>query len=183
MKKRLLILLLITLILTTSTALAHYTEANPGYTNSRYNHSFPKSELFIGGIGAFSKLSYVTSIYGKPQKKDFDTASDGRHFVTYYYGNLTVSAFNFGQSWAESDLEVYLIYITDGSLTTPSGIAVGQPYSNVTNKYGYGGTARLPRAPIPNCTYYIYSINEYDIVFAVDYNNIIKGITIQGDYC
>lgn len=146
--------------------------------------TIPISEFSIGGISFKSTLADVIQIYGEPTYKTYKEESS-RNFVLYNYNNkFIVGAFNFGHSWAKSDLGVYKVILRNANnLFTPSGITVGQDFSEVTKKFGYTSKINYTGIKLPNCSYYCYHYYEANMIFAVDYENIIREIIFIGVTC
>ena len=165
------------------------------FANTPLKVSFiPISEFSIGGISFQSTLQDVINIYGKPTSitshENSSYTSSGpymmsQNFITYNYNNkFIIEAYNDGLSWDPKDLFVYSVTIKDANnLSTPSGFHVGQSFSSVTNIYGY--TAKLKKSTNRNnnYSYYCYKYYEATLIFAVDYNNIIREISIWGVTC
>lgn len=156
--------------------------------------SVPISEFSIGGIGFQSTLKNVIDIYGKPtsitpRESSAYTSSAyymmSQNYLTYDYNNkFIVQAYNDGLSWDPKDFYVYSVTIKDAdNLSTPSGFHVGQSFSAVTNTYGYTAKLKKSKSDYPYYSYYCYNYYEAKLVFAVDYNNIIREISIWGVTC
>lgn len=157
----------------------------------RYTERLPKCEMAIGGITFGWTLNYVKKIYGEPTKITHH-AGDGVKVTNYYYGdNLRVVGRVFAQ-WskdtgyyspiAEDDYPVTGVIITDGSLTMPCGIKVGDSYLKVIEKFGIGAKY-VPYGNEDRTGYsYLLRATLEEMHFQVDKNGIICEIGTATDF-
>ncbi len=127
--KRILIILSLLLLTCPVPALAHW---------------MPRSEMYVGGVGAGCTMGYVKSVYGEPKEKRwFDT--DGVRGVTYRYSDTFSVTGRTGSTdpREEEELEVVGFSLKEDSLATPSGLTVGIPYETVAALFGPGEESRL----------------------------------------
>ncbi len=157
----------------------------------RYTERLPKCEMAIGGITFGWTLNYVKQIYGQPDKITH-FAGDGVKVINYYYGNnLRVVGRVFAR-WskdtgyyspiAEGDYPVTGVIITDGSLSMPCGIKVGDSYLKVVEKFGIG--AKYVPYKHEDRTGYSYLLRATleEMHFQVDKNGVICEIGTSTDF-
>ncbi|MCI1749964.1 MAG: hypothetical protein LKI17_01200 [Megasphaera cerevisiae] len=153
-----------------------------------YAINIDKEEMSIGGIQIGSSLDYVEQIYGQPVNKQ--TSIDNNGIIDNYNNLLVITA-----SKGSETTFVNSIICREGNLSTPSGFAVGTPFTNVIAKYPKGSILTEERAKRmvysyqSNYTYYSYhcmyhwsGYNAIDcyMIFAVDQKGIIQEIQCKG---
>lgn len=134
-------------------------------------------EFCIGGITLSNSLNYVEQIYGKPTSKKPFKRFEGSG-VIYNYNNLFIVS---GLYTRSGDTWIDYITIKEATLSTPSGFAVGKPFSLVVNKYGKSSAFSKKMVQqlklSPKYTYYEYRNKAYYMLFTVDKKGIIQEIT------
>ncbi len=164
--KRLLMICFAVLMLCQATAFAANTP-----------HFIPKEELCIGGISLDCTLGYVKEIYGEPKEvtwKEKGKAGSKMgivYYIMYKYSDTFIVEGKLSEqdSQGENGARIVSIYIQDNSLSTPSGITVGMPYSAVVDMFGerhqmtYNGRVWYPyaqdRAGIRLINFYVDDTN------------------------
>ncbi len=147
-----------------------------------FARQIPREEIYIGGLSAGCSMGYVQSVYGAPQKKEWQ--EDRRHprtvvyYVTYEYSPTfrVIGRTTKGQGYEEElDARVYFVITEDDSLSTPSGIIVGMPYKTVAEMFG---EAKKLVPPSGNA-FYQYSFKGLDMYFGVNNEDIITKIYLS----
>ncbi len=142
-------------------------------------------EFQLGDIKPGTQLSAVTAEYGQPVSQD--------KFLHYSYGKKLkgiVYTFSNGMSIytlptkRKAVSTIIGVTTTNAALTTPSGFAVGKPFSMVTSKYGTV-LADIPEsleavsdrtAVSQGYNFYEYTYGPSVMRFKVDKSNIIREI-------
>ncbi|MCR5176251.1 MAG: hypothetical protein K6C05_05315 [Anaerovibrio sp.] len=139
-----------------------------------FAHSMPRSEMYVGGVGAGCTLGYVQSIYGEPTRKDYATL-DFVHIVRYIYSDTfdVIGRTAADYEGEEENIPVSGFSLSDSSLTTPSGFTVGSSYEQIVATFGEG-----ERVVINGETGYSYMATDspVELTFFVDRNNIVTRI-------
>lgn len=147
-----------------------------------FARQIPREEIYIGGLSTDCTMGYVQSVYGAPQKKEWQ--EDRRHprtvvyYVTYEYSPTfrVIGRTTKGQGYEEElDARVYFVITEDDSLSTPSGITVGMPYKTVAEMFGEA----KKHTPSSGDAFYQYSFKGLDINFAVNNEEIITKIYLS----
>lgn len=148
----------------------------------------PKEELAIGGISLDCTLGYVKEIYGEPKEVTWKEKgkAGSKMGITYYITYKYSDTFNVTgkkserDSREENELRVNSIFIRDNSLSTPSGLTVGMPYTTVVEMFGEG-----EKLTYQGKTWYSYSPNKGGIIllqFMVNDEGIITEIGVYSQH-
>ena len=166
----------------------------------------PTTEMSIGGIEIGCTFGYVKSIYGEPSEKYYEDDKrspsrknnlrliyyyspnhlhDGRsRDIIYKYSPTLIVHGEVGRNEKDStpddDVRVWGVSLGDNSLSTPSGLTAGIPYSTVVEAFGQG-----KKVVSEGQTFYMYVGQKPDgkfswnvMNFYVDSKNIITRIAI-----
>ncbi len=146
-----------------------------------FAYQMPIEEIGIGGLRLGCTPGYVKSLYGTPQKVEWDNGKV-LHYTYTVPSALSVAFYGRG-SLVEEDCVCIHIQVEDDSIATPSGFAVGTPYQDVLDMCG----------EVPPLIYqhnngqplYLYLCDQAQnakIQFKTDDKGIITQIILYGSY-
>lgn len=144
-----------------------------------FAHTMTDEEMCIGGISLGCAMSYVESIYGMPQNKQWIEEREARRIIKYVIYKYSPTFQVIGRAKknddAEQDMFVDDVSISDNSLSTSSGITVGMPYSTVVETFGEGRKWSVPDGK----TAYSYRGHGHGTIdFRVNSDGIITDILL-----
>ncbi len=108
-------------------------------------HTLPKDELVIGGIGYGGTLGYVKEIYGEPDEIRTIQKKGIKEVLYIYSKNFKISGkAQVELNLNEADYPVDGFFISTNSMQSDSGIRVGTPFKTIEDKYGAGKKYETP---------------------------------------
>ena len=139
-----------------------------------FAHWMPSEEMTIGGIGPGNTLADTEKTFGKPEKIKRINEGPIRVVIYIYSPEFQVTARTMSDDKRpERDMPVVGFRLRNSSLSTPSGITVGLPYSDVAKRFG-----KVERSTDePRASYSYKAKNSaVEITFYVDDSDIITEI-------
>ena len=142
--------------------------------STAFAHTMPRSEMYVGGVGAGCDFRFVKKVYGEPKEKIF-WSGEGLRVITYVYSptfSVTGRTFD-GYSIPEEKIIITGFSLKEGSLTMPCGLTVGNSYEDVVQKFGDG-----VKMNVDSRISYSYAApnSAVELTFYVNEDNIITEI-------
>ena len=146
-----------------------------------FAHTMTQAELCMGGIGSNCTIGYATQIYGAPTKVErWD--GDSVHIVSYDWGGFhVIGRVPLSDARPEVDNPVMGFIMKDNNLSTPSGIAVGQSYSQVLSRFGEASTTVSQGTGLTSYVYAFpttgqtlsFNVNGQGIITEINFGSVL----------
>ncbi|MDO4204246.1 MAG: hypothetical protein Q4D07_07130 [Selenomonadaceae bacterium] len=150
-------------------------------------HNLPDSEMRMEPFSYGVPISKITALFGDAYRREEIPFGEAALLVWRHYEGFSVQYFSSGSVKAEEDAGLRTVRITSGNLATrsgfitmPCGIAVGDDYKKVIERFGVGQRVRDPGMDDVYC----YESSEYPgrvMSFSVNKQGKITAISLESE--
>ena len=149
-------------------------------------HNLPDSEMRLEPFVLGAPVSKITALFGEAYRRE-EIPFGSMRLVWRHYEGFSVQYFSNGSVKSEEEMGLRTVRITSGNLATrsgfitmPCGIAVGDDYKKVIEKFGVGERVRNPGSNDVYC----YESSEYPgrvMSFSVNKQGQITTISLESE--
>ncbi|MBQ5760093.1 MAG: hypothetical protein IIV92_08280 [Schwartzia sp.] len=150
-------------------------------------HNLPDSEMRLEPFAYGVPVSRITALFGEAYRREEIPFGEAALLVWRHYEGFSVQYFSNGSVKSEEEMGLRTVRITSGNLaarsgfiTMPCGIAVGDDYKKVKEKFGAGIRVRDPGMDDVYC----YESSEYPgrvMSFCVNKQGKITAISLESE--
>lgn len=150
-------------------------------------HNLPDSEMRLEPFSYGVPISKITALFGDAYRREEIPFGEAALLVWRHYEGFSVQYFSNGSVKSEEEMGLRTVRITSGNLATrsgfitmPCGIAVGDDYKKVIEKFGVGERVRNPGSNDVYC----YESSEYPgrvMSFSVNKQGKITTISLESE--
>lgn len=161
--------------------------AHSVFPDSKVEHSLPDSEMRMEPFVLGAPVSKITALFGEAYRREEIPFGEVARLVWRHYEGFSVQYFYDSSLKSEEEMGLRTVRITSGNLATrsgfitmPCGIAVGDDYKKVKEKFGKGIRVRDPGMDDVYC----YESFEYPgrvMSFRVNKQGKITAISLESE--
>ena len=150
-------------------------------------HNLPDSEMRLEPFAYGVPVSRITALFGEAYRREEIPCGKAALLVWRHYEGFSVQYFSNGSVKSEEEMGLRTVRITSGNLATrsgfitmPCGIAVGNDYKSVIERFGVGERVKNPGMDDVYC--YESADNPGRVMsFTVDRRGKIVSISLESE--